>query len=337
MGWFKKGMIVVGMLLSISSYAGGPSCTGHFVNPISDIAWSSLFPMTIGSVPVVPSGVGLPDTENPVSPVCGCPVAAPPYYRVGLTIGYWEPYALVDVTRKPYCMVNMGMELNLGGLDQEVGGRTTSHAGDFSDGRFYWVHWYKYPLIFFLQLMQSAACMQQDNFDLAYLTELDPTWDDDQTAFVINPEAILFGNPITQLSCMAESILTSTGNALPIDALFWCMGAQGSAYPMTGNTAYSYSPVSAGTLIAERMNFKLHREGVVQDTRGVDFAICYQYIEPVLPKSRYRYQMTNTIPDVIRAHPYTQMTNLWEAGHDNPVTGENFGFLMWKKRNCCFI
>ncbi|MDH5924652.1 TraU family protein, partial [Vibrio splendidus] len=36
-------------------------------------------------------------------------------------------------------------------------------------------------------------------------------------------------------------------------------------------------------------------------------------------------------------HPYTTTTTLWEAGHDNPVTGDNFGFVQWRKRNCVFL
>lgn len=312
------------------------ACTGHFVNPISDVAWSALFPMSIGNIPVVKSSVGLPDTTNPSSPICICPMSAPPYVRVGLTIGYWEPYALVDVTRKPYCMVNMGFEMPLGNMDQSVGGKATSRAGKKNDARFYWVHWYKYPLIFFLQLIQNAACMQGADFDVAYLTELDPTWDDDTLAWILNPEAILFGNTVAQLACFVDAGKTATGRSLPIDLLFWCMGSQGSAYPLTGTTDSSYSTISAGTLIAERMNFKLHREGVVMDTIGRDNAICKEWPRPIMPKSRYRYQMTNTIADN-KAHPYGQTTTLWEAGRDNPVTGENFGFLMWKKRNCCFL
>ena len=40
------------------------------------------------------------DTANPSSPVCFCD--NPP--RLGLSIGYWEPVRLVDVTRTPFCM-----------------------------------------------------------------------------------------------------------------------------------------------------------------------------------------------------------------------------------------
>ena len=36
-----------------------------------------------------------------------CPLV-PVGYRIGMAIGYWEPFALTDVTRSPYCMVNLG-------------------------------------------------------------------------------------------------------------------------------------------------------------------------------------------------------------------------------------
>ena len=39
-----------------------PLCQGHFVNPITDICWHCLFPITIGHAEVVP-GI-MPDTEN---------------------------------------------------------------------------------------------------------------------------------------------------------------------------------------------------------------------------------------------------------------------------------
>ncbi len=315
-------------------YAGGPACTGTFVNPITDICWSCIFPMTIGSVPIVASVY--PDTENPTMPISFCPKPPPIYMQIGLNIGYWEPYSLVDVTRKPYCMVNMGMELNAGKM-QQIGGRSTSRDNDSSDGGFYHAHWYKYPIVYWLQIIQSAACMATDNFDVAYMTEIDPMWDDDELAFILNPEAILFGNPIAQLACVPEAMLTSTNVALPIDALFWCLGSQGSAYPLTGTTNYRDTPIQAATLIMERLNFKLHREGIVWETRGADGAICYQWPEPILPKSRYRYQMTNVIPDPLWCHPYTTTTALWEMGHDNPVTGDNFGFVNFRKRNCVFL
>ncbi|PME98676.1 hypothetical protein BCU85_07475 [Vibrio lentus] len=45
----------------------------------------------------------------------------------------------------------------------------------------------------------------------------------------------------------------------------------------------------------------------------------------------------STLGAYSRCHPYTTATTLWEAGHDNPVTGDNFGFVQWRKRNCVFL
>ncbi|GAB6264304.1 conjugal transfer pilus assembly protein TraU [Photobacterium sp. R1] len=329
---FKNFLLLFIIISAFPSVAGGPACTGRFVNPISDICWSCIFPMTIGKVPIFPSQY--PDTMNPSSPVSFCPKPPPIFMQIGLNIGYWEPYSLVDVTRTPYCMVNMGMQLGSG---HKVGGRSTARDNDSSDGGFYHAHWYKYPVIYWLQIMQSAACMATDNFDIAYLTEIDPLWDDDELAFILNPEAILFGNPIAQLACIPEAMATSTNVVLPFDALFWCLGSQGSVYPLTGNTNYRDTPVQAGTLILQRLNFKLHRQGIVWETRGSDGAICYQWPEPILPKSRYRYQMTNSIPDAAWCHPYTTTTAIWEMGRDNPVTGDNFGYINFRKRNCVFL
>jgi len=322
------------VVLSIqNANALSAACVSRFVNPITDVCWGCMFPMTIGAVPIVPSAY--PDTENPSMPVSYCPKPPPIFVQIGLNIGYWEPYALVDVTRVPYCMVSMGMELS-SDIPINMGGKSTSREGS-NDAGFYQAHWYKYPIIYWLQIMQSAACMATDAFDVAYLTELDPLWEDDELTFILNPEAILFGNPIAQLACVPEAILTTTNMALPIDALFWCLGSQGSAYPMSGTTNYRDTPVTAATLIMERLNYKLHRQGIVWETVGADFAICYQYPAPILPKSRYRYQMSGPIPDAAWCHPYGTTTTIWEAGHDNPITGDNFGFVNWRKRNCVFL
>src|SRR5262245_390417 len=79
-------------------------CSGRVINPVTDICWECMYPMTIGSTTVV-SGNN-PDTPNPDSPVCFCP--GDPLPQVGTALGYWEPVALVEVTRSPFCLVNLG-------------------------------------------------------------------------------------------------------------------------------------------------------------------------------------------------------------------------------------
>ncbi|HGO5578190.1 TPA: TraU family protein, partial [Klebsiella pneumoniae] len=76
-----------------------PSCEGRFVNPITDVCWRCIFPLSLGSVQV---GKGdLPDTSNPGSPLQLCPAPPPIFVRPGLAIGYWEPMAMTDVSRSP--------------------------------------------------------------------------------------------------------------------------------------------------------------------------------------------------------------------------------------------
>ncbi|HEB4959576.1 TPA: TraU family protein, partial [Legionella pneumophila] len=75
-------------------------CTGHFVNPVTDVCWRCLFPLSIGNAKVVSSS--LPDTENASSPIGVCPSSTG--VRIGLNIGFWEPMALTDVTDTPYCL-----------------------------------------------------------------------------------------------------------------------------------------------------------------------------------------------------------------------------------------
>ncbi|WP_181854088.1 TraU family protein, partial [Klebsiella pneumoniae] len=79
--------------------AADPSCEGRFVNPITDVCWRCIFPLSLGSVQV---GKGdLPDTSNPGSPLQLCPAPPPIFVRPGLAIGYWEPMAMTDVSRSP--------------------------------------------------------------------------------------------------------------------------------------------------------------------------------------------------------------------------------------------
>jgi conjugal transfer pilus assembly protein TraU len=310
-------------------------CEGSFVNPITDVCWDCFFPISIGSMNIASSEY--PDTDNPSTPIEVCKMEGPPYMRVGLNIGFWEPFALTDVTPEPYCMVN------LGGFTMDIGnaGRGGKQVRDPVDsGSFYYVHWYKYPLMLWLNIITAVGCFQGGDFDIAYLTELDPTWNDDELAFVLNPEAILFGNPVAQAACAADAINAQIG--LPIDKLFWCAGTQGSMYPFTGRVSDEKGPIQSAVLLSERMDFKLHRQLMIEDSSpdsggGFEGPICHQHFAPIMSKSRYRYQMTNTIAKADKCYQFGHDVITWEAGHNKPDSADAFGFLIWKKRNCTFL
>jgi conjugal transfer pilus assembly protein TraU len=251
-----------------------------------------------------------------------------------LNIGYWEPVALSDVTDTPYCLVNLGgYRLNLG-LKSKRGGRSTGLSEDGLAPSFFHVHWYKYPLMTWLNIITSGGCVQGGDFDLAYFTELDPTWSNSDMSMVLNPEAVLFGNPIAQAACAADAI-SSTTTKKPMDALFWCAGSQGSHYPLNGQVTSSVSPVQTALLLTERMNYKLHRMQIIADSSSQ--APCSEHHGTVTPKSRYRYEMVNQVTDGTRCYPSGYSTLSWETHKIKPQTPDQYGFLIWRKRNCVFL
>lgn len=326
---FSRLLFFIALAL-LSFVTEAKQCTGHFVNPIKDVCWRCLFPLSIGNTKVV--HFSLPDTENASSPIGVCPAATG--MRLGLNIGFWEPMALTDVTDMPYCFVNLnGMRLNLG-LKQSRGGRHVVGLGQ--QRAFFHVHWYKYPLINWLNLITSAGCLQQGDFDIAYLTELDPTWFDSEMSFVLSPESVLFGNPVAQASCAADA-LSSTLTNKPMDSLFWCAGSQGTHYPLTGHVNASNSPVQTALLLTERMNYKLHREFLVTDSSPRQGAICKEHFYTATPKSRYRYELVNQVADGKHCYPSGHSTLTWEAGKIKPHTPDQYSFLVWRKRNCTFL
>ena len=134
--------------------AADPSCEGRFVNPITDVCWRCIFPLSLGSVQV---GKGdQPDTPNPGSPIQYCPAPPPIFVRIGLAIGYWEPMAMTDVSRSPGCMVNLGgFSINLG----KTGMGTAKKDDKQVNGAFYHVHWYKYPLTYWQ--IGRASCRER--------------------------------------------------------------------------------------------------------------------------------------------------------------------------------
>lgn len=307
------------------SYA---NCVGRWVNPLTDVCWSCIFPISIAGLQVA-SGEDTPNTRRLL---CNC---SDPFPRVGVPITFWEPARLIDVTRTPYCMVNMG-GITMG-PQRGVSGHGSvglSQKGGMKHS-FYQVHWYVYPLIYWLELLTDFVCLEKAQFDVAYLTELDPLWNDDETSFIINPEAALFGNPIAQAACMADCGMDSSG--FGNDALFWCAGCQGSMYPFSGTVPAHSSGVQASLLLAERFIAKLHREGLAWGYMGTE-GLCGKYPMPIIRKTQYKTQMTYPVPATSGGcHPLGRSDLIWSSGKQFPYKGEDFGYLIWRKRNCCML
>jgi conjugal transfer pilus assembly protein TraU len=173
--------------------------------------------------------------------------------------------------------------------------------------------------------------------DLAYLTELDPLWADDELTAILNPEALLFANAPAKAACAADCVAATAG--MPLPKLFWCGGCQGSLYPMNGHVAAHIGGVQASTLISQRMTAKMHRQFLTFDGAG-SRGLCGYYAEPVMDKTHYKLQMVYPVPATNKINgqccqPYGRSTALWGAGKSFPVTGEDFSYQIFRKRNCC--
>ncbi len=329
--------IFAGTLLSLAclrgpAQAAAQSCGGRFVNPIADVCWECLFPISVGPANISAAG-GAPDTPNPSSPICFCGSPVP---RAGLALGVWEPARLLDVGREPWCFPN------LGGLKLDPGvsagrGRVASSGGDGASGSVWHVHYYNYPLLDWIGALLDVGCLESGDFDIAWVSELDPAWLDDGLSLLVHPEAALFAGAPAQAACAADCAAASTG--LPADSLFWCAGCQGGMYPPTGNVAAHVGGVQASLLAAQRLAFRLHRLGLARGTAG-PAALCGAYPMPVMRKSQYRWQMTAPVPatdPIAGCNPTGRSSVFWESLREVPVSGESFGYLLWRKRTCCLL
>ncbi|MEL0252197.1 MAG: TraU family protein, partial [Novosphingobium sp.] len=211
-----------------------------------------------------------------------------------------------------------------------VGGRSQSTAK-------WHVHWYVYPLLYWMEILTDFVCFEQASFDIAYMTEVDPLWQDDSLAALINPEAIVFANPVAQAACAGDCIAGTVN--LPLDPLFWCAGCQGPMYPLNGNIPASIGHVQSSRLALSRFAYKMHRQALAWGTMG-SAGLCKKYLMPVMRKQQYRFQMVNPIPTVSGRFACSAIgasTMPPDAGRAYPAGGEDMGYLVWRKRNCCVL
>lgn len=321
--------LLLGLCFSCNvSYA--KQCTGQFINPINDINWDCLFPITLGAQEIISSSRGLKDTSNPSSPVCVCPKGGIPV--PGIVGGFWEPARLVDASQEPYCFVNLGgMQMDMG-FERYQGGRGKASSNKTST---WYVHYYIYPIIALLEIFTDFICLQESNFDPLWISELDPTGSDDELSQILHPEIFLFNNLVAQGACSADCI-ASTANNKPIDSLFWCAGCQGSLYPMNGNIAAHIGGVQASLNATEKVTAKLHRQGMAHQTSSANVKeICTKQLALKINKSHYRYQMVNPSPS--QCYPFGKSTTVFESKKEIPMTQEDFGYLLWRKRGCCIL
>jgi conjugal transfer pilus assembly protein TraU len=315
------------------AYAGSATCFGKFANPITDICWSCTLPMSIGSARLM--SMGQDDIANPPNALCFCGGAPP---TVGVEVGFWEPARTIEVTRTPFCLVSLGGISMDPGLAAPRGTQDSRAAlGSATRGSFYQVHYYTNPVLYWLEVLLQFPCLEKGSLDIAYMTELDPLWGDDELTAVLNAETVLFANPAAIAACSADCVAATSG--MPVKELFWCAGCQGGMYPMSGHVAAQYGGVQGSSLLMQRMLGKMHRQLLAWRWHGQD-ATCGPKLAPVMDKTAYKTQLLYPIPNTGKllgqcCQPLGRTTQLWGAGKEFPIKGEDFAYMVFRKRNCC--
>lgn len=319
------------------------TCKGRFVNPITDICWSCLMPISVGNLINIGKGV-VPkkrDTNNPSSPLCMCVKNNIPV--PGVTIGFWEPVRLVDITRTPYCMTNLG-GVSLGSNYKKISSFNRHYDDRHVTDSFYHVHYYVYPLIYWLELITDFMCLEEGTFDVAYMSEFDITWNDEKIQNLLNPEAALFGNPVAQAACSLDC--ASSTLAMPLDSMFWCAGCLGNMYPFSGANADHVGGVQSSSLLTMRIIAKMHRIGLAQETstdENTDLKgggkLCRKSRAMKIKKSQYKLQMVYpaSSSDSLGCWPLGLTDTMYSSFREYPYDGQDWGYLIWRKKNCCFL
>jgi conjugal transfer pilus assembly protein TraU len=309
------------LLVITKTYAG--ECSTSFLSIPTEINWQCVFPISIGGV----ATLGGSDNDDDIGdPICVCGGANP---TIGLTVSFWEPARVIDTVKDAWCMNAIGVELGGADSGQGDGSLSIDSTGSAQTARmFAQMHYYKFPVWSILDMFMDLPCKEDAGFDIAMMSELLPHWNNPILAMLLNPEALVFGNPIAKLACAADSIAASSGS--PLDTLFWCMGSWGNVYPFTGSIVAS-DRVEANAGIAARSIYMMGRTGLLMDP-GVDS--CGFSYTPIWNKSHYKLQLMRPVRDD-SCRPIGMTGMGWTMGKNKILGGGNYSWMVFRKVKCC--
>lgn len=306
-----------------------PGCSDAGVlgsNMISNVCWSCMFPLRVAGVPLNGSNSGAP-SGHASSPLCFCEgslgIPTP-----GVVISMWEPARLIELQRVPGCMSS------LGGIRLPFDRKFQGSHGESSNEvqqQFMHYHYLAFPLFAMLDLFSIMPCSDQYlDFDLMFVSELDPTWNNDTLGSFTYPESAAVANLPAQMACSADAVSSAAGN--PIDSMFWCAGSWGSMYPFSGNTTTS-NTIENTSLQKARVLATLHRRGMAKRTMGSD-AVCGAKTEPMIPKSQYKFNTFYYNPETSQSHAFGESPIRWGAGRFVPGKADPV-YMIWRWKDCC--
>jgi conjugal transfer pilus assembly protein TraU len=309
------------------------------LNPESDVCWDCMFPLSIAGIEVM-EGPYENDVPSMASvPICICPANYPQEETEGIPLSYWEPARYIETVRDPYCMPSMGGGMGSGsGLSSLLNGNeiygtgaTNSSPADYQANlSTMQAHFFLFPIFQLMDILQDMiTCTENGSYDVEFMSETDPLWQDDTLSFIADPEGLLFADYTAQISCMLDGASTAVGYSL--DLLYWCIASSGSLYPITGHLSEN-DAVQAHMGAAARSQFWILRSFADCDP-GLWYCGCVP--TPIWVKHNYRIQLATPINDNF-CNPYGRTSLIWGSEKDPPyISQRNFVWIIFRRHICC--
>lgn len=330
MKWLKHALCLALLGLCSTTFGAAGCSNSNLISGklITDICWDCIFPILTAGVPL---GGGKAPSDAVKSPLCMC-YDNNDVPRPGVPTSMWEPARLIEFERVPGCLSTLGgtrMPFDLTRL-----GSHSSGGGGSGNSHFTHYHYLAFPVMYMLDMFMKGHCNPDGylDLDIMYLSELDPTWNDSTLAFFTNPEAAIVANPVAVLACTADAVSSAAGK--PIDSMFWCSGAWGNIYPLSGHVTGGDGVIKATSLETTKVLAALSRRGLEWDTMGKN-AMCGAKISATLKKSQYKITEVWPVPEAKKAHVIGQPTITWGANRILPGVGEDPIYLLWRWNDCC--
>ena len=304
---------------------------------LRDVCWDCIFPIIVSKAVIsgdqgcVPAGAAHTNALG----TCMCydnnGVAS-----FGVRTSFWEPARMVELQRQSGCSgVLGGIRFPFNRLKQGEEQKLSQQTVDGNDGKtFRHYHFYTFPLMYMLDMWVPSHCNPGGymDLDIMYLSEIDPTWDNDEIAFFTHPEAAMIASPLGAVACVPDAFAANVGR--PIQELFWCAGSWGVIFPTTGNVLSREGTMMTTSLMGARALYALHRRGLEWRSIGED-AMCGGKLSPYLPKTQYCFQVFHPVSETANNHVMGEMPYTWANGRTIPAVGEDPVYIVWRWLDCC--
>ena len=282
--------------------------------------------------------------------LCMCQFPPPVFERLGVSISFWNNIGMVDTSSIPYCFPQLGTSLSFMGPATEaafsflntpgVGGvnQFGTRSNGSKDSQFVSAHTHFASFMNLMQIVSEAIfsmCLSVNTNISPVMSEVAFYWQNDDWSVIKNPEALLVANPIAVTACMAESVSMIAKKNL--DPLFWCIGSWGSLYPISMNVG-SGIPLSSYGMLAARSIAERFQTAQLLDTTGYQMlnGVCQPIPTYFTPKSDINIFPIWPQKSTSR-FPLGYPSEFWGVGKDNP---RNIGVMTWmvyQKRDCCYL